>query len=288
MNYTMIAVNETYTVNVSDIEATATMASSMVNYSVPVSASPLLPSHCYRVCRCNDSVGYAATTMWYNMTANETRRANMMSVNMTANGTRIVNMTTMSVKMTSAYLSMSSDVSMSPTPSGINMLYTPSANVTRMSHNSSVWPTPSSAIHPPFVCPNESCWEEVECMSHSLRISSTRYHDTASISPTLSTVASSSAVPTECPFPVDCHGDCGGDAFRDCDVCIEGNTGVNSLRDCGGECNGTAFNSSCGICLGEGSSDPFLDCNDECYGEKHCLILAVNARVAEQERKGIT
>ena len=43
----------------SDIDVmnvTATMSHVMSN-SVPVSSSPMLPPHCYRVCNCNNSVG---------------------------------------------------------------------------------------------------------------------------------------------------------------------------------------------------------------------------------------
>ena len=43
--------------NITDVmNVTATMSHVMSN-SVPVSSSPMLPPHCYRVCNCNNSVG---------------------------------------------------------------------------------------------------------------------------------------------------------------------------------------------------------------------------------------
>ena len=52
----------TQTVNVTqssvvNVTMSATVSPSMANYSVPVSATPPLPSHCYRVCICNSSEG---------------------------------------------------------------------------------------------------------------------------------------------------------------------------------------------------------------------------------------
>ena len=64
---------------------------------------------------------------------------------------------TLSVNMTS------SDVSMKPTPSSVNMSYKASVHATTANYGSSVWPTPSSSVSEPFVCSNQSCWWEVEC-----------------------------------------------------------------------------------------------------------------------------
>ncbi|CAH3198223.1 unnamed protein product, partial [Porites evermanni] len=87
-------------------------------------------------------------------------------------------------------------------------------------------------------------------------------------SPSLVLESSSSAITTEppCLDGFDCNGDCGGGAYLDCEVCIEGNTGVSSLRDCNGICNGTAQNATCGVCLMPGAVNPALDCNNDCRG----------------------
>ncbi|XP_078356225.1 uncharacterized protein LOC144641040, partial [Oculina patagonica] len=245
-----VTMSATVSPSMANVTMSATVSPSMANYSVPVSATPPLPSNCYRVCRCNGSDAYAST-MVYNMTVNAT-----LSVNMTA----------VPVNMASSPVDASS-YDMSPTPSGVDMSYTASASVSVMSYNSSIWPAPSSAVSPPFMCPNVStCWVDIECRTHFPRPTMTPY-DSMTISPTLSTAAPmSSSVPPECSGIVDCNGDCDGSAFMDCDVCIEGNTGVASLRDCAGVCNETANISSCGVCLGEGEQDPFLDCNNTCFG----------------------
>ena len=83
-----------------------------------------------------------------------------MVYNMTVDATLSMNMTALPVN-TSSY-------NMGPTPSGVNMTYTASANVTVMNYNSSVWPTPSASIPAPFFCPNVSCWEEIECRTRKL------------------------------------------------------------------------------------------------------------------------
>lgn len=88
-----------------------------------------------------------------------------MAYNMTSNATLGMDMTTMSADMTSSPVNMSS-YSMNPTPSSVmSMTYSASANVTVMSYNSSILLAPSSSVSMPFVCPNESCWVEIECMS---------------------------------------------------------------------------------------------------------------------------
>lgn len=91
-----------------------------------------------------------ATTVVYNTMSNSTLEMDMTSMP--------ANMTSLSVNM--------STYSMNPTQS--SMTYSASANVTDMSYNSSVLLTPSSAVSMPFVCPNESCWVEIECMSRKL------------------------------------------------------------------------------------------------------------------------
>ena len=52
--------------------------------------------------------------------------------------------------------------------------------------------------------------------------------------------------------PLDCHGDAFGTAYLDnCDVCVEGNTGLLPCeKDCTGEWGGDAVKDACGTCAG--------------------------------------
>ena len=103
---------------------------------------------------------YYSTSMDYNMSESSSYGINMtQSYNMTQSHSMShnYNMSTLSVNLTS------SDASMNPTPSSVNMSYTASVNATTANYSSSVWPTPSSSVSEPFVCSNQSCWWEVEC-----------------------------------------------------------------------------------------------------------------------------
>ena len=84
--------------------------------------------------------------------------------------THSVTMTTMSNRTTSSPPGMSSDLTMSHTPSSVRMSYTASAVVTPMSYNSSVWPTRTDSVLRPFVCTGESCRQEIECTIGKLNI----------------------------------------------------------------------------------------------------------------------
>ncbi|CAH3198224.1 unnamed protein product, partial [Porites evermanni] len=153
----MEIVNETQSINLSDIYMTATV-SSETNYtssvlsgenSASISSTPPLPSNCYRVCVCNHSTVYYSTSMDYNMSESSSYGINMtQSYNMTQSHSMShnYNMSTLSVNL------ISSDVSMNPTPSSVNMSYTASVNATTANYSSSVWPTPSSSVSEPFVC----------------------------------------------------------------------------------------------------------------------------------------
>ncbi|CAH3190760.1 unnamed protein product, partial [Porites lobata] len=125
---TMEIVNETQSINLSDIYMTATVSSER-NYTSPVlssensasiSSTPPLPSNCYRVL-------YYSTSMDYNMSESSSYGINMtQSYNMTQSHSMShnYNMSTLSVNLTS------SDVSMNPTPSSVNISYTASVNAT--------------------------------------------------------------------------------------------------------------------------------------------------------------
>lgn len=103
---------------------------------------------------------YYSTSMDYNMSESSSYGINMtQSYNMTPSHsmTQSYSMSPLPVNMTS------SDVSMNPTPSSVNMSYKASVNATTANYSSSVWPTPSSSVSEPFVCSNQSCSWEVEC-----------------------------------------------------------------------------------------------------------------------------
>ena len=97
---------------------------------------------------------YYSTSMDYNMSESSSYGINMTQSH---SMTQSYSESTLSVNMTS------SDVSMKPIPSSVNMSYKASVNATTANYSSSVWPTPSSSVSEPFVCSNQSCWWEVEC-----------------------------------------------------------------------------------------------------------------------------
>ncbi|XP_022777872.1 uncharacterized protein LOC111319339, partial [Stylophora pistillata] len=171
------SVNEYYTADIMNV--TSTMSHVMSN-SVPVSPPPMLPPHCYHVCKCNYSAEYATSSMKYNMTLNSSSAMYSMASMPSP------------VHHSMSSESMSVSYHVSPSPSGSSMTYTQSANFTPMSYSWTPWPTPSSTVSEPFYCPDVSCWVEIECMNHTNSISKTSY------------VSTSSIPPTDCPGKLDC------------------------------------------------------------------------------------
>ena len=132
------------------------------NFSRPVLEiiNDMLSPICIFINKCTYFTVYYSTSMDYNMSESSSYGINMtQSYNMTQSHSisHNYNMSTLSVNLTS------SDVSMNPTPSSVNISYTASVNATTANYGSSVWPTPSSSVSEPFVCSNQSCWWEVEC-----------------------------------------------------------------------------------------------------------------------------
>ena len=126
------------------------------NFARPVLEiiNDMLSPICIFINKCTYFTVYYSTSMDYNMSESSSYGINMTQSH---SMTQSYSESTLSVNMTS------SDVSMKPIPSSVNMSYKASVNATTANYSSSVWPTPSSSVSEPFVCSNQSCWWEVEC-----------------------------------------------------------------------------------------------------------------------------